>query len=710
LPPPTRAAVELGLAGGAAWLAVWAFFLAVIGRNWRTVAADRDLAVRALGVAAAGGLALIAPVAAATPAGGALTLIAWGLWAVAADRLALRGLAPVFGRDAVRQGDAGGHATVGGRAIAGDRAVAPDRPVAASESLKSTWRGLVVVVPLAVVAGWQVFTHLAQARGPMLWDPARFTLAGIDVLWYAGHRQWADLTRALGQHTDYPPGHDLLWAGWFGLLDTGLPQARLLGPAALVPLLSLTYLLGCVLGRGRRGAWVGGWLAVAFLATSPTVLYWAGDAVLEAPGAVLTVGAVLAYACFERTGRRRFLWLAGLAGTATLALKYSFGIPLLAGMWLTALTGPAAGRATRERSAILALTTLLPAALWLLSDAGDRLGGLFGFAVNRSSELGVIDGLMFYPRALALDYAAHGLIAAFGLIGVALASRHHRADCATRIVVNVAALWLLVAIVHPYKLARFIYPAAPLAAALAGAGLGRGWRWWRRSVPARRVFQTAVGTAVVLTLVGLPDRLAVYRANENERLNFDPGARAAIGEALDFVVRHTYPERGVLANGFFNELSAPLLEWTWRAARDGSPVRLYGLPTVGLAGRAGRPPLDAAAAAAVLDQRLRDLRPAYALSIDIHPGSDFYTADYARWNAWQASYHQAMARHPDLVPLATGAFDGGAVRVVIYGHRPPGPAGSAGPARPAGPMGPARPAGPVGPAGSPPKNDHAAPP
>ena len=641
-------AAELGLVGGGLWLALWALILvgSLQGRAqldgqrldgqrlwWRVWTS----AVLATGFLSWRDTSLLA-----FPQGGVLLWMVIGLWASAARPSVVwhvpRLPATLFAPDRTR----------------------PQRRDGLVFAAVTLGVGLVFIA---------LYVLLIRTRGPLLWDQASFALTGADVLRAVRHGDWPAAAEAAGRADQYPPGYPVLAAGWFWLVGVGQAQIRLLSLAWSGLAIALGFWLAWGLSPDDRSGRRAGVICAALMLSSPTLIYLSTDAVLEPAGAALTLATLAAAALAG--GQRRTGWLAvaGALAAATCMVKYNYGLPLVASLCLVTLLDAAPPPVHRRRSAVLAVTALLPLALWLAFDPVRRLSGLIGFAVNRSSGLGSAANLAVYPQALLYDFAATwwiglGLMVSAG-IGI---HRYWRTPRLQPAIVYVI-LFLSMALVHPYKQPRFLFTAVPVLMVLGSIVIGTAIESAFRSPrkPWRPfVLVTIALTSGMLAAFGVVNKASVYQHGDNEWLNFEPNSRRTVEDMLTFVGAGVDPRKGVLLSGVSNEFSSSLLAWSWSAEQGVEPVRLFGLPGIGPSSRTGRVAATMQEHADALRGSLALWRPASAVSVTVAPDSAFYTTDYELWNAWQLAYDVVIEQDMSLLRRDQAWFDGGRIHITLY--------------------------------------------
>jgi 4-amino-4-deoxy-L-arabinose transferase-like glycosyltransferase/O-antigen ligase len=645
---------ELGLIGGAVWLIAWICSSLAIWQNRGRIRQDPWLLAWSGAIIAVGALSNFDHYLFTYQQGRLLLWVTFGLWASAA-----RG-------KLVCRWPAGAE---------------PDTCLLPRRTSHRDWRGFALTVVFLVAAGVCIHTMLILPRGHFLWDPSGFAWRAWEALRSLRAGQWMDLTHSLLQQPTYPPLHTLMLSGGFAVFGDSATVARLSSLVGFLMATGLVYWLGWEFAPSpNTGALTGG-ILVALTMSAPTLVYLASDVQLEAAGLLLTMAAMLCACrvpyCKRWSKRRKWLATTGLLSTATFFLKYNYGLPVLIGVWGASLLEGGGWQERRRPLVVLACTTLLPIALWF-GTGGRKIEAFVDFAVNRTSGLSWWQGLLFYPGALLREYASHWLLGcaillAFGLTLV----RCHERDYRARVVLLTAIAGLMLAVLHPYKQARFIYTIVPLVLLPAAVWGTRAVQWckeWtRRPGNSRRRQMGAavlVAALLALNLLCVLSSLRRYQDGENERLNFDASAQTAVAGMLTFLENHADAAQGVLVNGYFNEVSEALLRWTWRDRAEDKPLLVYGFPFAGRAGRQRNEMGDSLTYVLELEQALDQHHPQLVVSIAVRPNSAFYTADYEAWNAWQEGYDAAMRHHPHLELVDQAYFDQRGVQVSIYRFAP----------------------------------------
>ncbi len=350
--------------------------------------------------------------------------------------------------------------------------------------------GRIVLVLIGVTLAVQVFVAFREHGG--LWpDEVHQTLEqGHRLAFGYGFVPWEFQD---GVRSWVAPG---VLAGWLRMLDAlgvasglGLVIGTKLLLAALVAVgaLAAARLAGAI--AGPTAAIVCAGLSAAF----PASLVLGTRPFTESLGAPLVVGAAALLCAGPRTAARAAI--AGAIGALATLVRYQNGL-FAVGLLLVLVVG----RRWRDARAF----ALGGAAVALAGGALDwatwgspfhSLVGYVGFNARGADAFGVAPA-SFYLRA-AWDTLGPWLI----ILAGAWIAAARRAPALTLVI----AAFVLVHAAIPHKELRFLYPAVPLALALAGVGLGAAID---RLAPARRqVVALALGAVASASFAWQASRL-----------------------------------------------------------------------------------------------------------------------------------------------------------------------------------------------------------
>jgi hypothetical protein len=336
----------------------------------------------------------------------------------------------------------------------GSAATTPDRaaPPGATRARLITYA--VVLVAAAVPRAWlavadqgifwpdEIFQSLEQAH--------RFAFGYGYVPWeyQEGARSWV-FAGFLG-----------LWLKLLSLLGASSAPTLVVATKLLMVALGLAAILGAMRLAERLAGLPAALLAGALLAAFPPALVFGGRCLSESASAPLVVFAALVALS---PGRRAALFAGGLIGLAVL-VRYQNGL-LAAGLlllllarrrWRDALWCAVAGMGVGLAGGLLDWAT------WGAPFHSLRVYVRFNLIEGKSAEYGV-DPFGYYGR---VAWTATGPVLVVILIGLAASARRELG------LLLLVAGFVLAHSLIAHKELRFLMPVAPLALALAGAGIG----------------------------------------------------------------------------------------------------------------------------------------------------------------------------------------------------------------------------------------------
>lgn len=433
------------------------------------------------------------------------------------------------------------------------------------------------------------------------WDASKFLLRAARI---------ARDPAAVAAPDLHGPLHPTLLAAWLGLTGETLEAARRFGT------LMTLCCAGSIAGLGARlRSWPAGVAAASLYLVGAETIRLGTSTMSEPTSALFVVLTVLAAAWPVQDGDHPVSdWLTGVFLLLATLTRWS-NLPWLLLSLIVWKRGFRAGW--------IAPTTVVLGG-WLLAKPA-LAGQIAAFLANRSSDLGLLDHLLFVPRGLVTDgLGLVGLAVLLGLVGAAIATvRPWDRDIVTaetdrrmQLVLWTFAVGALLVTLHPYKPVRQLYPLVPLAA--LGAVLPLRWHLPDQA----RALGLFAG--FVLLLLGRPS---------TGTLPFT--AHRPTAEILEFL------EEGFAGQdvpwiwvvGTSNRLSAPLIAWT---LRDTAPVREWAPPATA----AGREPPDPRRDP-VYAERTAKVLGAGAAVVSLQPRHDSVYDD--PWTRYQRNYSSAIS-------------------------------------------------------------------
>lgn len=347
----------------------------------------------------------------------------------------------------------------------------------------------------------------------------------------------------------------------------------------------------------------------------------------------------------------------------TFLTKYNYGLQVGLAILVSHLA-KSRGSARWGETAALIVSMLVPTSAWVAWSPAEKIRALSEFVTNRTSGLGMLEGLAFYPQSLLADYTTVPVLGIIAMAALVLSLRDTE-DYKVRAVVSIGLFGLLLAILHPYKQTRFIYTTMPALFVLVDFQVHRLSLALSRGRPRRfEVSSLAVLVVAVLAALPLPGKVQYLGTGENDALALSRASTVKIRAVLDFIRSQVVASERVIVVGVFNELSANLVRFDLERQR-GHPVEVVPLPYVGAASRASLPAGPPHAYEIALASSLGELFNACLVGIEVNSRSKFYTDDYVRWNAWQAGYLGPLEKRLGAAKVVQGAYDEGLMLVKV---------------------------------------------
>ena len=382
------------------------------------------------------------------------------------------------------------------------------------------WRRLAVAT---LAAGFVLFWRLGDVS--LMDDEAHYARLTLDMAAHPGVERWLVPRLGTDPFIDKPPLFHWVQGVTRALVDDPETGARLPSAAAAVGLMAFVSMLG-----GRLiGA--GGWQVWALLLTLPATLLLGRTGYLDMVFTAALFGAVGILTMSAAGGGRRYELLAGtLLGVAVLT-KGPVAVGLVAGwMVLVFLTGGQSRTALRSlRWGRVAMATVVvggPWFLWMTWRFGEffvteYLGaGHVWYFTPRSSASS--SDSAFYLKMFVSAFFPWSLIA----IGAGVdAARAWRRGEVMPLWQRWMWLWIVMVLaaftVVPFRVDRYIYPAAPACCLLALSGwrLAESRADWRQSA-------WTLGAALSTAVVCLAGAFGLWEAWPRLGLGLPEAARA----------------------------------------------------------------------------------------------------------------------------------------------------------------------------------------
>jgi len=290
-------------------------------------------------------------------------------------------------------------------------------------------------------------------------------------------------------------------------------------------------------------------------------------------------------------------------------------------------------RKNRVGTRILFLSAGLPVTLWLTYPSPNRFFSLTSFLINRDSSFAIGEDLIFYFQHLAgreFGFSGFGLLM---LVGCFLSVRKKPGFWVPAVMIS-----LILLMIHPYKLPRFLIPLFPVI--------------------------TVCGIAGLLSLLQIRGRLGFFRylvcillvffqwhAFINAEISKEVVSRyfgpPALEKPLEEILKIVGSENEILITGTFNELSPGLICLY---------LEYYEIDTAGISIEIGRD----------VDPSGIHLQDKTVLNISLTLGSPLRTLDWVKQNQWKEKIGEML--HEKHLPcrILDKTFVNTGIRLELY--------------------------------------------
>lgn len=413
------------------------------------------------------------------------------------------------------------------------------------------------VLLLSISAATAIFVFVSLRRGPLMWDESVFVFKAYGLSQGFRHLSFAEVWQAIATGDRlYPPASSLALGGIFTVFGSSQTTALACTIGGFVSVSVLMFTVGCMLDA-RRGHIVG-LVAVLLFLGSPIQIEYAGTDMLEIPGTLATLVAIVAYLWHLRRSTELSALAVGLALVVTFFTKYNYGLFAIGAVALCQLSLKQWKPWTRENLWMWVPVAVL-ADLWF--KVPDKWDGFVGFAMNHDSGMPMLSSasLLFYPRYFfsentsSLPLGAVTLIAGIGAIRWAKSKE-------IRCVLLFFAVAFGALTVHHLKEDRYLATVAPVLFLLAAFTLvqmfeGLAVPWVRRSLVAIGALLLVPGA--MLYAVGVPNLVSKSKPS----WSCFPWPRPDIYPVTDFVLSHIDPTVPTTITGMVNEWSPEYIRW-----------------------------------------------------------------------------------------------------------------------------------------------------
>jgi hypothetical protein len=424
----------------------------------------------------------------------------------------------------------------------------------------------VLILLAAIFWAWRIYTIMIVPAGPFLWDEAAHALRGLLIADDIRQGSWLGFLLDTYRQVYWPPLHS--WFTGLFFLITGPDVIAARTCSLFFYLLTIPPLYLAAKSMREKKSEIAGLVAVVLWLTSPLLMGFASQCMLEIPGLFAVTLTLFIYfkVCREERRPEKYIFL-GLGIALTYFVKSNYGILLfLAIAVMMLMESRLRPKALLNR---INFFTLLPLVIifscWFAypkkiivtweAMVNMPVGGLSPYNM---------EGLLFYPRAL-VSLAGSIWICVLFLLSM-LASFRFWKDKRIRFLLVLVLLQIILGELHHDKMERHILPILPCLFLLTGNAVAEIWirlrenrskvRWCLACMAGGLIFYHAAAIAV----------------GAMRPCPYDLGREAA--ESIVSTVRDTTPTL-VLGMGDTFDPSPPLLDWM--LVREGlMPIRQAG--------------------------------------------------------------------------------------------------------------------------------------
>ncbi len=425
---------------------------------------------------------------------------------------------------------------------------------------------LPAIVLAALVTAVLLFVYQVRQAGALDWDQSAHALHGLLIASDARSGDWIAVLLDSYKQVYWPFLHSWLTAVAFLVVGPGNVAARSVSLVCFVILVVAVFLAGRAMRGGRAVAAPDGdacgFLAAVLTLTSPPLLGFATNVMLEIPALAALVATLFVRFELRRRGARPAAYaLVGAAIMVTYFLKANYGLLLLIVFAADALIEASfrpRSLLTRQHAYTLA-PIVVSGAVWFAYLP--KLTATWTMLVNQpygTASAWTAEGLLYYPRALV---HMSGSLPVFLLLLVSLvAAWRLRDDPNVRLLLLLVVLQFGIGEFHHTKVERHLFPMFPAMFILTGCVMVAGWRRWPRARSGRGSGRglVAMVAAAAITIAAV----AVAQARAIAVQAVPQALSRPAGDALDSIaaaVRAGAPALVAATTG--GRLGGPSIDW-----------------------------------------------------------------------------------------------------------------------------------------------------
>jgi 4-amino-4-deoxy-L-arabinose transferase-like glycosyltransferase len=339
--------------------------------------------------------------------------------------------------------------------------------------------GLIIVLLAALLAGTYIFINRIQGGDAFTWEEARHGIYGVWVWRDINAQDWSNFWYDTGRQMVWPFLHSWLLAIFFIDFGVSYMSARLL--SLVLFLVSVLLVYGISNQLSEKSGWKIGVLASLLMLTSPMMVRFASENMIEALGALLFLAAAFLYTvCQRRRLIIHYVFLAIIIGLSvyTNYIYAYFIIPAFVVVTLAKL-GPLVVEAVQlsrkgEKAAVpfiwwaykklvVMFILLVFAGVWFSFNFSRRIM-LFMDTILRSGTaegIGFGQSLIYYPRIIIQQLSFSPWVGVFLLAALLLFYVSMRFRGMSKLFVFVWVTLILATLTVAAKTPQMIYIVVP---------------------------------------------------------------------------------------------------------------------------------------------------------------------------------------------------------------------------------------------------------
>lgn len=352
------------------------------------------------------------------------------------------------------------------------------------------WKGFIFLLAAILLVGGIIFVNRILAGDAFNKEEASHALYALWLWKDVGAQDWGAFWYDTQRQMIWPFLHSWILTFFFFIFGVGYTSARLMSLIIFMFSMVLIYLLSAKMSE-RAGPKIG-MLAVVLALTSPLMLRFASENMLEGLGALLFLAAAYCYLLSEdKKLALEYILFAFLIGLS-IYTNYLYAYLLLPAFLVAALSkiGPIFVEAVRLsrrgekaampfvwwafRKSIVVLVLLLFAGAWFPFYFSRKVLLLFGSIFKYSGGVeagGLWEGLLYYPKIIIENCAFSPWLGIFLLISLffpLVASRYRGLN---KLYVYVWTVLILLTLTIPVKAPQMIYIVVPFIFIIFSASL-----------------------------------------------------------------------------------------------------------------------------------------------------------------------------------------------------------------------------------------------